>query len=273
MGTRLKQALAQGKLVTVFGLGQLCHPKVVEMVGLGGGYDAVWLDQEHCGLTLAQLEEAGRAARATGLDSFVRLTATDYATVMRPLEAGVGGVMAAQVRGAAEAADVVRWAKFHPLGLRGVNGTGVDGRYGTLPLQEYFRRANEETFVAIQVEHADAVAEVEKIAALPGVDVLFIGPADLSQSMGIPGEWENPRLWQAVERVARAARAHGIHWAILPFNVAVARRCVELGCRMLSVGLDVWAMQRGLRSYLAEYQPAISRQGDKETRRQGEEAG
>ena len=253
MGARLKHALAQGKVVFVFGLGQLCHPKVVEIIGLNGGFDAVWLDQEHAGLSIAQLEEAARAARATGLSSFARLAATDYATVMRPLEAGVGGVMAAQVRSAAEAADVVRWAKFHPLGLRGVNGTGVDGRYGTLPLTEYLRRANDETFVAIQIEHADAVEEVEKIAALPGVDVLFIGPADLGQSLGVPGEWEHPRLWQAVERVARAARAHGVAWAILPPSPAYAERCVALGCRMLSVGLDVWALQRGLRSFLDEY--------------------
>src|SRR5207302_1261256 len=111
--------------------------------------------------------------------------------------------------------------------LRGVNGTGVDGRYGTLPLSEYFRRANAETFVAIQIEHVDAVEEVEKIAALKGVDMLFIGPADLSQSMGVPGDWEHTRVWRAIERVARAASAHGIHWAILPPHAAYARRCVD----------------------------------------------
>jgi 2-dehydro-3-deoxyglucarate aldolase/4-hydroxy-2-oxoheptanedioate aldolase len=253
MGARLKQALAQGKVVYVFGLGQLCHPKLVEIIGLEGGFDAVWLDQEHAGLSIAQLEEAARAARVTGLDSFARLAATDYATVMRPLEAGVGGVMAAQVRSAAQAADVVRWAKFHPLGLRGLNSTGVDGRYGTLPLAEYLRRANDETFVAIQIEHADAVEEVERIAALPGVDVLFIGPADLGQSLGVPGEWEHPRLWEAVEHVAQAAHTHGVAWAILPPSPAYAERCVALGCRMLSVGLDVWALQRGLRSFLDDY--------------------
>src|SRR4029453_10154377 len=119
-----------------------------------GGFDAVWLDQEHAGLTTQQIEEAARAARGVGLDSFVRLNATDYATVMRPLEAGAGGIMAAQVRSASEVADVVRWAKFHPEGLRGVNGTGVDGRYGTLPLAEYFRQSNARTFIAIQIEHA-----------------------------------------------------------------------------------------------------------------------
>src|SRR5262249_40428308 len=134
MAIRLKEALAANRIVRVFGLGQLCHPKLIEMVGLSGGYDAVWLDQEHCWLTIEQLENGARAARSCGLDSFLRLTATDYATVMRPLEAGAGGVMAAQVRSAKEAADVVHWAKFHPLGLRGVNGSGVDGRYSTMPM-------------------------------------------------------------------------------------------------------------------------------------------
>ncbi len=194
MGAKLKQLLAAGRLVRVFGLGQLCHPKFVEIVGLQGGYDAVWLDQEHTGVTIAQLEDAARAARACGLDSFARIYARDYATVMRPLEAGVGGIMAAQVRSAAEAAQVVHWARFHPHGQRGVNGTGVDGRYGSMPLADYFRHAEDESFIAIQIEHADAVADVENIAALAGVDLLFIGPADLSQSLGIPGEWEHPRL-------------------------------------------------------------------------------
>jgi len=253
MATRLKSALAASGVTRVFMLGQLCHPKFVEIVGMQGGFDAVWLDQEHAGLTIEQIENAARAARAVGLDSFVRLTATDYATVMRPLEAGAGGVMAAQIRSASQAADVVRWARFHPDGLRGVNGSGVDGAYGTLPMAEYFRRANAETFVAIQIEHVEAVEDVEKIAALKGVDLLFIGPADLSQSMGLPGDWQHERVWHAIERVARAARAHGIHWAILPPNAAYAQRCVDLGCRMLSLGLDVWAVQRGLKAFQQEY--------------------
>src|SRR5205807_7518950 len=178
------------------------------------------------GLTLPQIEEAARAARAVGLDSFVRLNATDYTAMMRPFEAGAGGVMASMVRGAAQAEQIVTWAKFHPRGLRGVNGTGVDGRYGTIPGAEYFRRANEETVVGVQIECVEAVEDVEKIAAVPDLDFLFIGPADLSQSMGLPGQWEHPRVWQSVERVARAAREHRVPWAILPLNAAHARRCV-----------------------------------------------
>src|ERR1043166_7653834 len=98
MASRLKKALAEGKLTRVFCVGQLCAPKVVEIIGLQGGYDAIWLDQEHAGLSIQQIEDACRAARGVGLDTFVRLAATDYATVMRPLEAGGGGGMGAPVR-------------------------------------------------------------------------------------------------------------------------------------------------------------------------------
>src|SRR5262249_52424199 len=148
-----KELLASDHVVRVFGLGQLCYPKIIEIIGLHGGYDAVWLDHEHAGLSTDQIEQAARAARLVGLDSFVRLAPTDYATVMRAREAGAGGVMAAQVRSARQAEEVVAWAKFHPLGLRGVNGTGIDGRYGSLPQAEYLRRANNETFLAVQIEH------------------------------------------------------------------------------------------------------------------------
>ncbi|MBI2805705.1 MAG: aldolase [Planctomycetes bacterium] len=254
MGIRLKQALAGDKLVRVFGLGQICDPKFIQIIGQQGGYDAVWLDQEHAGISNGQIEHASLAARSVGLDSFVRLAPTDYATVMRPLEAGAGGVMAAQVRSAAQAEDVLQWAKFYPRGLRGVNGSGVDGRFATMPMPDYLKKANDETFVAIQIEHIGAVEEVEKIAALKDVDVLFIGPADLGQSMGIVGDWDHPKIWQAIERVAKAARDQRIHWAILPRNLPYAKRCVDLGCKMLSLGLDVWAIQRGLKAFLTEFE-------------------
>jgi 4-hydroxy-2-oxoheptanedioate aldolase len=253
MGAHLKTLLAQDRVIKVFALGQVCNPKLVEMAAWSGGFDAVWFDQEHVGLTMAQIEEAARAARGCGLDCFVRLAATDYATVMRALEAGAGGVMAAMVRDIRQVEDLMNWAKFHPRGLRGVNGSGVDGRYGTLPLAEYLRRANEETIVGVQIEHVDAVEAVEKIAAIPDLDFLFIGPADLSQSMGVPGQWDHPRLWQAIERVSRAARANHIAWAILPHSADHARRCVEMGCRILSIGLDIWVFHLGLQAFKARF--------------------
>ncbi len=254
MGRQLKQLLqTKDRIVIVYGLGQLLHPKIIEIVAMHGGYDAVWFDHEHAGISTEQIELGARTARGCGLDSFVRLSATDYATVMRPLEAGAGGIMAAQVRNAAQAEQIVQWAKFHPRGQRGFNGLGIDGEYGRLSAKEYMARANAETFIAIQIEHAEAVEDVDRIAAVPDVDVLFVGPADLSQSMGIPGEWEHPRLWAALERIAEAGRRHGKAWAILPRDPAYARRCLDLGCRILSLGFDVWTIRLGLSATKAQY--------------------
>lgn len=253
MPVSLRQALALPRPARVVGLGQLCYPKIVELVGALGGYDAVWFDQEHAGLTLGQIEEATRAARAAGIDSFVRLTATDYATVMRVLEAGAGGLMAAMIRSVEEVHTLVRWARFHPLGERGINGTGVDAGYGLTPLRDYLTSANRRVVLGVQIEHADAVAVVEQIAAIEQVDFLFIGPADLSQSLGIPGEWEHPRLWQAIERVARACGDAGRPWGILPLGPEHARRCRDLGCRLFSVGLDVWIVARGIQAIQTDY--------------------
>ena len=253
MPSTLKAALAAGRLARVFAVGQLCSPKLVEMIGLIGGFDAVWLDREHSGLTVGQIEEAGRAGRAGGVDTFVRLPATDYSAIMRTLEAGTSGFMASMVRGAAEVEDLVRWARFYPEGMRGINGTGVDGRFGMTPLAEYMQRSNANALVGAQIEHVDAVLAVEAIAAVRGVDFLFIGPADLSQTLGIPGQWDHADLWAAIERVARACEHSHVPWGVLPFSPAFARRCVDLGCRILSIGIDVWAMQRGVRAFQDQF--------------------
>ena len=162
--------------------------------------------------------------------------------------------MASMVRRLDEVENLVRWARFHPEGERGINGSGVDGRFGMLPMADYFRQANAKTLVGAQIEHDDAVEVVETIAAVPGLDFLFIGPADLSQTLGIPGQWDHPKLWAAIERVARACGRPNVPWGILPFSPEFARRCVDLGCRMLSIGMDVWAFQRGVRAFQDQYE-------------------
>ena len=253
MSRNLKRLLAQKQRTTVFHLGHLCDPKIIDLLGVLGGWDAVWLDQEHAGLSIDTIAHCARAARAADLDCFVRLTATDYATVMRPLEVGAGGIMAAQIRTAAEAAKVIEWAKFWPQGLRGVNSSGVDGGFGTMSLAEYMRHANDSVYVIIQIEHFEAVENVEAIAALPNLDALFIGPADLSQSMGLPGETDHPKVLAAIERVAAACRKSNVAWAILPKDAAVAKRSIELGCSMLSLGGDNVALVRGLRAIKDEW--------------------
>ena len=246
MSTRIKQILARDGIVHVFGMGQLLSPKLVEIVALAGGYDAIWLDQEHSGLTVRDIELATLACRAYGLDSFVRLAPTDYAVVMRPMEAGAGGVMAAQVRTAAETEQFVRWAKFWPRGLRGLTGAGIDGKFTLTPQDEYTAVANRDTFIAIQIETLEAVENVAAIAAVKDVDLLFVGPSDLAQALGLTGQFDHPRCYETIEHIAAACRAAGQPWGIIARNSDYASRWVERGCRFLVFGADVTLAQRGI---------------------------
>jgi 4-hydroxy-2-oxoheptanedioate aldolase len=250
---RIKQLLAEGGVVRMFGVGQLFSPKLIEIVGEHGGFDALWLDAEHAGLTMKEIEWATMAARSYGMDHFVRLPATDYAAIMRPLEAGAGGVMVSMVRSPAEAEQAVRWAKFWPRGERGMNGGNRDGRFGLTPMAEYAAKANADTFVGIQIETAGAIDAVSEIAAIPDVDLLFVGPADISQLLGVPGDFENPRCLATIERIARACGDAGKPWGIVSRGPEYAERMRGWGCRMFVLGFDIHAFHAGIRNVKERY--------------------
>ena len=252
---RIKQLLASGGVVRMFGVGQLFSPKLIEIVGEHGGFDALWLDAEHAGIGMKEFEIATLAAKVYGLDHFVRLPATDYAAIMRALEAGAGGVMVSMVRSPEEAEQAVRWAKFWPRGERGMNGGNRDGRFGLMPLAEYVAKANAETFVGIQIETASAIASVAEIARVPDVDLLFIGPADISQVMGVPGDFENPKCLDAIERISRACAEAGKPWGIVPRGPEYAERMRARGCRMFVLGFDIHAFHAGIRAVKERYAP------------------
>jgi 2-keto-3-deoxy-L-rhamnonate aldolase RhmA len=252
--TKLKHRLASSnQIIRVFGSGQLLSPKLIEIVALSNDYHALWIDAEHANPTLHDLELATLAASAHGLDSFVRLPATDYATVMRPLEAGAGGVMISMVRSADDADRAVRFAKFHPRGQRGLNGGNRDGRFGTEPLDQYTTRANAETFVGIQIETADAIANINEIARVPDVDLLFVGPADLSQVLGVPGQFEHPACLQTIEQIAAACRDAKIPWGIIARNPDYSARMARLGARLFVTAFDIHALHRGLKSLRQDF--------------------
>jgi 4-hydroxy-2-oxoheptanedioate aldolase len=140
----------------------------------------------------------------------------------------------------------VRWAKFAPRGRRGLNPLGYDGAYGSLPLAEFAARANEETFVAIQIETAQAVEEADAIAAVDGVDLLFVGPSDLSQAVGSIGDFTGAASMAAVDRVAEACRSHGKQWGAVTPNPAYAATLIEKGCTLISPTNDVKLVTSGL---------------------------
>jgi 4-hydroxy-2-oxoheptanedioate aldolase len=250
---RIKDLLKAGKVVRVFGLGQLLSPKLIEILGEHGGFDALWLDFEHGGLTMKDIELATMAARFYGMDHFVRLPATDYAAVMRPLEAGAGGVMISMVRSPREAEQAVRWAKFWPDGERGLNGGNRDGRFGLEPLARYTARSNAETFVGVQIETADALAGAAEIAAIPGVDLLFVGPSDLSQVLGVTGDFENPKCLEAIQSIARACAKAGKPWGVFSRGPDYSARMRDWGCQLFVLGADIHVVHAGVRNLKERY--------------------
>jgi 4-hydroxy-2-oxoheptanedioate aldolase len=243
-----KSLLATDKLIRVFCSGRLVHPISIQMFGLAGGYDGFWLDAEHAGISTEQITMAALVGRACGLGSFLRLAPSGYATVTQALESGVDGVMAAQIGSAAEAEKFVTWAKYAPRGVRGLNTQGADANFTHKSQLELARDANRDHFVAIQIETLGALEEVEAIAAIDDVDLLFVGPADLSQALGVLGQPEHETMWKAIDRVAAACRQHGKGWGIVPASPSYADRCVEKGCRMITFGSDVMAMRLGVQS-------------------------
>ena len=249
----VKHLLATGRTVRMFGLGQLYSPKLVDVIGHHGGFDALWLDAEHAALTFHDIELATLAARAHGLDPIVRMPATDYARVMQTLEAGAGGLIFSMVQSPEEVEQAVRWAKFTPRGQRGLNGSNVDGGFGLTPLAQYTESANARTFIGIQIETASALEQAAEIAAIPDVDLLFVGPADLSQVLGIPGDFENPRCFEAIDHIAAACKAANKPWGIVPRGPEYAQRMAANGCRMFVLGFDIRAFHTGINTLKQTY--------------------
>ena len=238
--------LRRGEIMRSMMIGNIPHPKIVEAVGAIGGVDCIWFDQEHSTVSDAQLEVLLIACRAAGIDAFTRVPPTDYVTLMRPLEAGCSGLMVAQIRTVQEVQQVARWCKFPPQGERGFFGSKADAHYATLGFTDHVEKANRDTWLAIQIETAESVEVVDEIAAQDGVDVLFVGPADLSLALGVPGEVLHPKCVDALERVSAAAKKANKPWGIVCHSMEHAAKCRELGCQLFSIYNDIGLVHYGL---------------------------
>jgi len=247
MPETLKQRIQAGDRLLVFAVGRMFHPNIVHYLGMTGDFDGLWIDYEHGGLSTGQIEVAISAGRAHGLEAFIRVPPTDYATVTRCFESGACGVMAAQIHSAQQAEEFVQWAKFAPRGHRGLNPLGYDGRFGSIPLREFTDRANRDTFVVVQIETAQSVEEADAIAAIDGVDVLFVGPSDLSQALGVMGDFTHQRCLDALDSVSAACRAHGKHWGAVTPDPAYAAMLIDKGCTLISPTNDVALVTGGLK--------------------------
>lgn len=246
--SQIMERLRAGQQVRVMSVGALPSPKLVEIAGLTGDFHGIWIDQEHAWVSHPQMELLLLACRATGLDAFARVPPTDYATVMRPMETGCSGVMIAQVRSIEQVREAVAWAKYPPQGVRGLFLGNAECQYGRVGAAEQVQRGNTRRWVAIQIETAEAVDCVDEIAAVDGVELLFVGPADLSSNLGVPGNLLHQRCVDAMRRVADACRAAQKPWGTLSRTVEHAAKAQELGCQLFSIAGDLDVVQRGFRA-------------------------
>jgi len=145
------------------------------------------------------------AADGAGIPAIVRVPSCTAAEVGRSLDAGAAGILFPRGDGSAMVRAAIEAAKFLPAGKRGLGGVRAN-RYGSIPLDRFVQEANERTVMIAQIETAGALAELEQIASEPGLDVLFVGPNDLTQALGVPGQYTDPRYKQAFEKIARQAK-------------------------------------------------------------------
>jgi 4-hydroxy-2-oxoheptanedioate aldolase len=227
----------------------LGSPITAEMAGLAG-FDWVLLDHEHgpgSDVTIMQQLQAVASTPAAGL---VRIAANELPRFKRVLDAGAHGVMVPYVSTAAEAKAAVSGMRYPPTGARGVAKLTRATAFGA-DFDEYFAHAHEWLVTIPQIETPEAVANAAEIAAVDGVDVLFVGPMDLTTSLGIPGKYEHPRCVEALTTVAAAARTAAKAAGILLLNPDHLPMCRELGYTFIALGSDGGAVVDGLRRSLA----------------------
>ena len=229
----------------------LADARAAEIAAMGG-CDCLWLDQEHVANDYRVLESCIWAAKSRDVDVMVRVPRGSYSDHVRPLELDAAGIMVPHVMSLADAQAVVRMTRFHPLGRRPVDGGNADGAYCNIDFIDYLKQANEQRFVVVQIEDPEPLAELDSIAALPGIDMLFFGPGDFSHGIGAPGQWDHPLLLDARRRVAEAAMAHG-KFAGTVASPANLDELIALGYRFLSMGADVVGLSQYCHALMAEF--------------------
>lgn len=247
---KLRARLEAGQ--RVYGLlNSIPEPLLVEMIGYAG-YDFVILDLEHVGINPQTLENMIRAAEGCGLTPLVRVPGVEPKTILRVLDAGAQGIVMPCVQDGEQVRRAVLASRYHPLGERGISGGRTTG-FGTLGLQDYMALANREIMVVAMIEDAAGVANIDAIAAMPGIDMILEGAIDLSQSLGVPGQAQHREVQSAIHRVAAACAAHGVPFCAIPRVDGQHEAWCEAGVRAFLLGDDRSVGFRALKANLKNY--------------------
>lgn len=217
------------------------------------GFHGIWLENEHQIWNPRELQSYLQIIQLLDLDSMVRIPSREPGQLYQLLDNGATGVLIPHVSTPEEARSCVRALKFPPDGNRGMDSCGLDTSYATAIPGDYAKRSNRERFIAVMIETPEAVANVSEIAAIPGIDVLFIGPGDLCLRLGISFDPSHPAFLEAQAKVAQAAQAHGKFWGrpcVSPADLAATRAA---GALLLAYGSDFNFTRQGLQACARDF--------------------
>jgi 2-keto-3-deoxy-L-rhamnonate aldolase RhmA len=215
------------------------------------GAEFVILDTEHSGAGIETLKQQAAYARGTGVVPMARVAGTHYHLVAPALDAGMMGIMVPMVETAEQARKIASWCRYRPEGVRGLAFGMPHDDYAGGGHVAKMRAANGRTLVIALIETAKGVGNADAIMAVPGIDVGWLGHFDLTNSLGIDGQFDHPRYKAAVEKLLKACKRHGKPAGVLCGDVETGRRYLDWGFRMLCYGTDVAVFQSALAQGIA----------------------
>ncbi len=234
----VKQALKAGK--TVFGCStSMIRSPEIQRILAAAGLDWTYLDSEHGGFDLETLQDLIRAANDSGLCPIVRVGDLQYPLVARALDCGAQGVLFPRVESPELLAQAISWTRFPPEGVRGFGLQPVHLGYEVATMPEIIAHMNANTMVVLQIETKTALERVDDLLAVPGVDAVMVGPADLSTSLGVPGEFDHPKMVEAIERVRDSCNRHGVAPGLHVRMLPLALKWRDRGLRFLSCNSEI----------------------------------
>jgi len=234
-------------------------PGLVEFLSYQG-WDFLVIDGEHGTIEPRDCENLTRAAELHGVTPIVRVTTNLPPIILRYMDTGVQGAHVPWVNSAEEAEAAVRSIKYQPRGIRGLGGVRAADYGQKGPLSEYVQQSNDETLVVIHVETKEAIEQLQHTVNVDGIDVIFIGPTDLSQSFGVPGRPQHPLVVDAMERIADIVLGSKVALGLMTPNAESARQWQARGARYITVTLEA-LMRQATQAYLQAARPVATPTG------------
>lgn len=235
---KVKKALAKGDVAIGTMISEVRGPGIITMLATAG-YDFVYIDMEHSSYSIETVADMIAVSKATDIVAIVRTPGLSRLALSRPLDAGAEGLLIPQVETEEEVKQIVEYTKYYPLGERGMALRRAHSNFAPVKTAEYIQLANEQTLIVIQIESERAIRDLEKLVSVKGVDAAFIGPADLSQSYGIPGQTGDPRIAAALERFIRVCNDYGVAPGIHVYDMESAKRWIDAGMRLIAYSNDI----------------------------------